>query len=189
MKNEYHKYNDQELCTLVNSGKKNEESLAFSAIYDRYQSMLIAYIRVILENEEQSQDVFQEVFTRLYKAIKSKTDHSNIPGFLVTMARNLCLNIKRNRKNTVPVDEMELAEKPSVSLDDKELLELVMMSLEFLDEKYRSSFMKREFEGLSYSEIAAAEDISVPNAKLRVARAKKMIIGILQPYIKDLSNN
>lgn len=63
------------------------------------------------------------------------------------------------------------------------------MSLEFLGDIYRRSFILREFEGLKYKEIAKKEDISVANAKLRVTRARKKIIKVLKPYIKDINKS
>ena len=47
----------------------------------------------------------------------------------------------------------------------------------------------REFKGMRYKEIAKEASISLPNAKLRVTRARKKIIDILSPYLKDIAEN
>jgi DNA-directed RNA polymerase specialized sigma24 family protein len=46
----------------------------------------------------------------------------------------------------------------------------------------------KEFEGLSYNEIAVIQNINYDNAKRRYLRAKEKLINVLNPYIKELSN-
>jgi RNA polymerase sigma-70 factor (ECF subfamily) len=70
--------------------------------------------------------------------------------------------------------------------EKKELLELIISSLDFLEKKYRVAFIMREFEGLSYREIADKTNITQENAKVRALREKKKISEVLQPYIKDI---
>ena len=68
------------------------------------------------------------------------------------------------------------------------MFSLIVQSLQLLDEKQRTAFVLREFEGLPYEEIAKICDTSLSNAKSRVFRAHKKLIEILQPYLKDLAD-
>lgn len=111
---------------------------------------------------------------------------SNVPGFLITIARNLCLNHKRNRKVTVAIDDFHFPTSESKNYEQKELLDLIARSLELLDYDHREAFVLREYDGLSYEEVAAIVGTSVTNAKSRAFRAKQKIKAILQPYLKDL---
>ncbi|MBI3258157.1 MAG: RNA polymerase sigma factor [Ignavibacteriae bacterium] len=74
----------------------------------------------------------------------------------------------------------------SQSYEQKELLDLIARSLELLSFEYREIFILREYDGLSYEEIAEVTGTTVTNAKTRAFRAKQKVKEILQPYLKDL---
>lgn len=167
---------------------KHHEELGFSELYDRYELMVRAYVRTILRDNLITEDVVQETFIRFYNTLKKGNEFPNVPGFLITVARNICLNSKRKGKYEVTYDNnVELVSNYSKGYENKELLELIIMSTEFIKDKYRRAFMLREFEGMMYKEIAEIESIAIATAKIRVMRAKKMIIKTLKPYIEDMS--
>jgi len=187
MKVNLKKYSDIDLISLMFESKQQEE-LAFSELYDRYESMVRAYVITVVKHTEKTEDVVQETFIRFYNTIKKGNDFPNVPGFLITVARNMCLNKKRQEKHNVPMEEdFEIKSDYSDGYENKELLELIIMSTEFLKDKYRRAFMLKEFEGFKYREIAEIESIALATAKIRVMRARQMIINTLKPYIKDLS--
>lgn len=166
---------------------KQEEELAFSELYDRYESMLRAYVVTITRNNVLTEDIVQETFISFYNTIKNGNEFPNVPGFLIKVARNFCLNNKRKESRYTTLVDYDFASVSSNGYENMELLELVIMSTEFLKDKYRRAFMLKEFDGLKYREIAEIESIAVATAKIRVMRARKMIISTLKPYIKDLS--
>lgn len=167
---------------------KHHEELGFSELYDRYESMVRAYVITIVRNNLITEDVVQETFIRFYNTFKKGNDFPNVPGFLITVARNFCLNRKRKGEYEVIYDNnVELVSDYSNGYENKELLELIIMSTEFLKDKERRAFMLKEFEGMMYKEIAEIESIAIATAKIRVMRAKKMIIKTLKPYIEDMS--
>ncbi len=180
------KHNDLDLISLM-SESKQEEELAFSELYDRYESMLRAYIITIVRDNVLTEDLVQETFITFYNTIKKGNEFPNVPGFLIKVARNLCLNNKRKDNRSTPLGDYDIVAESSGGYENKELLELIIMSTEFLKDKYRRAFMLKEFEGMKYREIAEIESIALPTAKIRVMRARKMIISTLKPYIKDLS--
>lgn len=179
-------YSDQELVTNL-SGSKDEAEKAFKELYDRYSSMVHAYCLRVLSDEEQAEDIFQEVFIKFYQNVKSDAAKTNIPGFLITIARNLCLNYKRDKRTMVPIENLEFMFPESQNYEQKELLDLITHSLELVDDDFREAFVLREYSGLSYKEIAEVTNITLANAKSRVFRAKQQIKTILKPYLKDLS--
>lgn len=187
MSKAFKSYTDAELINLLSDRKK--ESAAFSEIFERYKSLTSAYSKLYVKDHDAAEDIFQESFIRLYKTLKKKKDPQNIPGLLITICRNLSYNLKRDTKIKVAPEDVSLISEDGINFENKELLELVLMAVEFLDEKYRRAFMLREFDGYQHKEIAKVEDITIGNAKLRVRRAKQKIIEILQPYIKDLEKS
>jgi RNA polymerase sigma-70 factor, ECF subfamily len=109
---------------------------------------------------------------------------SNVPGFLLTIARNLCLNAKRDRKPTVTVEDVEAA-LAVPGQEQREFTQLVTMALEMLPDDYREVFVLREYEGLTYAEIADIIDTSLPTVKVRIFRAKQRLRQILTPYLME----
>ena len=186
MTRKYSTYTDEELVKMFGKGNRIAEQ-AFTELYHRYSSIVHAYCLRVLGNEEQAEDIFQETFIKFYKKTNPDAPVINIPGFLITIARNLCLNHKRDHK---PLSSLEGIDIPissaAASIEQKELLELINMSLDLLDFDFRECFVLREYDGLSYKEIADICNTSVNNAKSRVFRAKKKIKEILAPYLEDL---
>ncbi len=186
----YTQYNDEELLKLLR-GKKPEADNAFTEIYKRYAQRVKAYCSVTLNDEDMAADIFQETFIRFYnKAREKKIDVLNVPGLLITTARNLCLNAKRNKKNTVPVDELTgYLEAETNSYEKSELWGLVTMALDLMDEKYKEVFILRELDNFSIKEIAEITGETVACAKSRVFRAHMKLMEILEPYLTDLEES
>ena len=191
----FKKYRDYELMEFLKAGSTNGE-LAFKEIYNRYASTVHAYCMRVFNNPEQSEDVFQETFIRFYQSVtKEKNEDTielpknfNVPGFLITIARNYCLNLKRKEKKEVSVENYDFFEYEHEGYERKELLELIKTALDLLEFDYREAFVLREYSGLSYEEIAESTKTSTANAKARVFRAKLKIKEILKPYLLDLQN-
>ncbi len=179
-------YSDIELAQMLNASRKDAET-AFQELYNRYSSGVHAYCLRVLGDEDAAEDIFQETFIKFYKNVQGNHASKNIQGFLITIARNLCLNFKRDKKNTVEIDKLDFYMHDNQNYEQKELLDLINTALELVEYDYREAFVLREYSGFSYNDIAEACNISVANAKSRVFRAKQKIKEILQPYLKDLS--
>jgi len=177
---------DIELVGILH-GSKLDASEAFQVLYDRYSSIVHAYCVRVIGDEDIADDIFQETFIKFYQKVQPDMINTNIPGFLMRIARNLCLNAKRDKKNTVAIEEAEFYVNSSISYEQKELLDLITRSLDLLEDDYREAFVLREYSGLTYEEIAEVTGTSVGNAKSRVFRAKQKIKSILSPYLKEIS--
>ncbi len=167
-------------------GPKREAEAAFSELYNRYSPRIHAYCLRVVGNYEQAEDIFQETFLRFYKSAQVDRNMTNVPGFLLRIARNLCLNYKRDKRDTVAIDNFHFASKAH-SHEQAEMLDLIAMALELLEVEYREAFVLREYDGLSYKEISQIVGDSVSAVKTRVFRAKQQVRTILSPYLKDLA--
>lgn len=141
----------------------------------------------MLQNREQTEDIFQESFIIFYNHLIEGKQIENVKGYLLSIARNLCLKFFRDKKPTVDFEPDSFSVDESNQYESNEMFGLITKALQLLDDIYREAFILREFDGLSYKEIAEICNTSVTNAKSRVFRAHKQIIDILQPYLKDLA--
>lgn len=187
MKKEFSYYSDSQLLSLLKGNKKNAEK-AFTEIYNRYSPSVKAYCFCILRNKQKAEDVFQETFIKFFNAAVKDYSIENCKALLLTIARNLSLNSKRDNEELISIEELnsEIVEskfKTISNYENSELFEMILSALNILDEKYKEAFILREFDGLQYSEIAELLNTSLTNAKSRVARAKLKLIDILTPYL------
>ncbi len=188
MVKDFETYSDVELF-LIMQKKGDGHQEAFSELYSRHSPRVFAYCRRFLGSEEPARDVFQDTFVRFFKSAESERIMTNVPAFILRIARNLSVNHLRKEKSHLSYEEYMRVEKEDERQDKKELLELIKDAIDTLPEKYREVFVLREYDGLSYMEIADLTDESVANIKVRIYRAKQKLREILTPYIKDLDKS
>jgi len=177
-------YSDAELYEILTSKDKRASDIAFAEIYARHSARLYAYCRKFLGNNQDAEDVFQETFIRFHNNVDKQRAMTNIPAYLLVIARNLCLNHKRNE---VKMASFEDYMYPDV--DDEaslqEVKDLLQMALTKLNDDYREIFILREYDGLDYTEISQILNEPVVNIKVKVHRAKQKIRQILAPYFSE----
>lgn len=178
------KFEDKELITTLINSKKDGDK-AFAEIYDRYSKNIFAYIIKIVNNKEQAEDLFQETFIKFYQNVKFNYRGGTLIGFLITIARNLCLNYKRDKKTAIPLEESEFVRPISDTDENSEYKELVIAALELLDTDLKEVLILRIYDGMRYEDIAEITGTTVGNARLKVFRAKDKLRGILSPYLKE----
>ncbi len=184
----YSEYNDNELVEML-TGAKGDKNMAFLELYNRYSAMVRAYCMCVIQNKDHAEDIFQETFVSFFRNVSEGTEIKNVRAYLIGISRNMTYNYRRNKKITVPVELDMLVTDERSRYEKTELMDIIVRSLSLLDLKYRESFILREFQGLSFKEIADVCDITVSGAKSRVQRAHKKLVKILSPYLKDLSVN
>ncbi len=191
MSEDFSKHSDFELAFIISEKGKNSDN-AFMEFYRRHSVGLNAYCYKILNDRVTAEDVFQETFIKFYENVNPKL-HTNISGFLIKIARNICLNYKRNKKKNVDITEMEflaynLKQYDSQKYENKQLMEFVNTAVDLLEDDYKEALILREYNGFEYNEIAKVMNISEINAKTRVCRAKKKIKDLLKPYLNEITS-
>jgi RNA polymerase sigma-70 factor (ECF subfamily) len=176
---------DTGLFALLHEKRRIAEA-AFQVLYYRHSPRIHAYCRCVFGDNELTNDVFQDTFMKFFEAGLQGREVANVPAYLLMIARNLCLNAKRNMKPTVSLDDVQL---PSIdpSHEQHEMLQLIMMAMDLLDEDAREAFFLREFNDMSYAEIGALLGIREGNARVRVMRARSKVREILAPYMVEFS--
>ena len=159
---------------------------ALSILYRRYSQRIYTYCRKIIGDSTTAEDLLQETFVKVLESGRQQRAIENFPAYLMTIARNLCLSHRaRSKRQFVEVEDFHLSYR-DVPYEQRELLQLIQASLELLPEDYREAFVLREYNGLSYNEIAEVIGESMDVVKVRIFRAKKKLRDILAPYLADL---
>ena len=180
MRTPYLRHTDEELFVLLNKGDKD----AFVELYGRYRARIYAYALRMVGDRERANDVFQETFTRIYQRQDPDRPIQNVSAYVFTTARNICLNAIRDAKPTTEVEEFhQVAFQPNH--ENLELAEMVKTALELLPLHHREAFVLREYDGLSYQEIAEITGSSLATVKIHIFRAKEKLRRILSPYLAE----
>jgi RNA polymerase sigma-70 factor (ECF subfamily) len=183
--NNYGKYNEFELLNSLSKDKIESEA-SFSEIYSRYSQKVFAYCLRVTGDFEEAKDIFQDTFIKFYLSAIEHQAIDTIAGFLIRIARNLCLNIKRNKKIKYSIDDFRLVTNDT-PYEHNEVMNLIATALELLEFDYREVFILRQYQGLNYEEISEITGESVASVKNKAFRAKLKLKSILQPYLEDMS--
>ncbi len=163
---------DAKLIAMARSGNPG----AFETIVDRYQGRLLGFCRQMLGSTEDAEDVLQEVFVNAYRAMLADEREINLRPWLYRIARNRCLN--HLRKPTADAQEsMDMvpaieASSTAERVHNREEFRQLLSDVKKLPETQRSALLLREMDALSYEEIAAAMDTTVPSVKSLLVRAR-----------------
>lgn len=176
---------DQQLVSRVQKGDKR----AFDLLVLKYQYKVHAIVARYINDFEEVNDVVQEAFIKAYRALKNFRGDSQFYTWLYRIAVNTAKNylVARNRRppaTDVDVGDAEFydgsdglkdIDSPEEQLSRDELEVVVDEAIRQLPEDLRTAVTLREFEGLSYEDIANVMDCPVGTVRSRIFRAREAI--------------
>jgi RNA polymerase sigma-70 factor (ECF subfamily) len=173
---------------------------AFETLVERYQNRIVSILFHLVGNLQESEDLCQEAFLRIYRGRKGYRARSKFSTWLFTIANNLALNHlrSRGRNPSVPIagiasdsqavfsigQQLEGREEtPSAQMRQAELADLVREALSVLNEDQKMAVLLNKFEEMSYAEIADVMGRSPAAVKSLLARARNQLREQLEPYL------
>jgi RNA polymerase sigma-70 factor (ECF subfamily) len=153
---------------------------AFAELFDRYHGPLYGFFRRRLASHEcgRAEDLAQETFLVVIRATSRYEPRSLVRTYLYGIALKL-LAEERRRRAKAPAALEASPEPASDDASDKVLW--VRQALEKLDTTDREVLMLREYEQLSYGEIAQLLRVPVNTVRSRLFRARMALKDRLQP--------
>jgi RNA polymerase sigma-70 factor (ECF subfamily) len=143
----------------------------------------------MLQNREEAEDILQETFLRVFKEKERYDPTYAYSTWIYTIALNLCRNeLKRKKKfrffgiDLIKDDRRYAVEGGGNRNCLSSTLEKAIASLPV---KYRTVFLLREVNQLSYEETSESLGIPLGTVKSRVNRARLMLRKKLQPKIEE----
>ena len=85
---------------------KYDNKIAFEKLYNRYRKLVYAIVFSLLKNEQDSEDIVQVVFTKIYSIDKNKLPVKNEACWLYSVAKNETLNFLKKRKEYISLDDI-----------------------------------------------------------------------------------
>ena len=168
---------------------------AFQVLYDLYERPLYLYLIRLVNSESDAQDLFQEVWLRMFRLRGERVSTTKFSGLLFTVARNLALNAIRHRTvlPNVPLadistgwDASDLYQSGRLTLEIQEadMRDMLQKALAQLPIEQREAFILREYNGYSYQEIAGIMHSSEANAKMRAWRARERLRKMISAWME-----
>jgi len=165
-----------------------------AAMSTEYMNGLYGYAMVLTRNHAQAEDLVQETYVRALPAIGRLRADGNIKAWLFKILRNLWLNQLRKRRtypelldagvDESPVNEIVDPRKdPYATYVSNVTAERVQTAIQQLSAEFRETILLREFEDLSYQEIAVLLECPVGTVMSRLARARRKLRVILSPTL------
>ncbi len=163
---------------------RSGDEAAFAQVYQQYKARVYGYCYRLLRNEQDAEDAAQETFLKVMKGIATLEKTESFRSWIFSIARNEAYTILRRTKNTngLESDELWAEETPHEELIGKETRELVRHFLNLLKPEYREVLVLREYEQLSYAEIASVTGDTESSVKSRIFKARKALTEKLKPY-------
>jgi|TARA_B110000858_G_C17798445_1_gene473825 RNA polymerase sigma-70 factor (ECF subfamily) len=176
---------DQQLVVRVQKGDKR----AFDLLVLKYQSRMHAIVGRFVRDSDEVADVVQESFIKAYRALPKFRGESQFYTWLYRIAVNTAKNYLVARSRRPPGSDIDAMDAeyydgsdylkdlgtPENNLFRDELAALIHKTISDLPEDLRTAVTLREFEGLSYDEIATIMDCPVGTVRSRIFRARETI--------------
>jgi RNA polymerase sigma-70 factor (ECF subfamily) len=169
---------DQELIAAILDGSES----AFAQLVERYQDrifrLLGRYCRDQVECEDLAQDVFLKVFRKLHTFQQNSAFYTWLYRIAVNAATDHLSRASHRRLRLVEDDHVldrgsDEDQAPVAPLLAAELAAVTRQIVQTLPEKYRTILILREFEDLSYTEMAAVLQIQLGTVESRLFRARQ----------------
>jgi len=188
---------EDQLIAQARAGNK----AAFSKLVEKYYQMVYGVSYGVLNSHEDARDAAQEVFLKVFHQIIRFEGKSKFKTWLYRIAVNASIDMARKRKpvdslNEVREGEEEGENEPLVRVPDKgpsprdrlakdELREVFRQALDQLTPDHRVVLVLREWEELSYEEIAEMLQIDMGTVMSRIFYGRKKLAEILKVRLKD----
>ncbi|MCQ4725160.1 sigma-70 family RNA polymerase sigma factor [Anaerotignum faecicola] len=177
------------------------DSAAFGELIIRHERFVYNVVYRMLPNKEDAEDISQEVFLKVYKYLGKFDGKASFSTWVYKIAVNTCIDEirKRKGKETLSINaeadgddgvySREYADS-GMNVEEevlsKEGLSEIKRAIDKLSEEHKTIITLRDIEGLSYTEIAEITDCSMGTVKSRLARARKILKGLI---VKEREQN
>jgi len=168
--------NEIELVTRAQSGDRN----AFSELVRTHAQGVLNVIYRMCGDMQIAEDAAQETFIQAWLRLQSYRPHASLRNWLYRIAVNTAIDMLRKEKRILPsaIEDLNLTDSgpgPETLVANSERTEMVQEAILALPDASRAVLVLREFEGLSYQEIAESIDIPVGTVMSRLNYARKLL--------------
>ena len=178
--------NEQRLIQAAKNGDRN----AFGHLYELYFERVYRYVRNLLREHSDAEDVTAEVFTKVMRALPRYSEKGQFTAWLFRIARNETFNYmkKRYRRREMPLlENITIQDDSEAEIEERELLEKTFQAMHYLTDLQREVLTLRFGEDLSIKETAELMGKSTPAVKFLQVSALRALQRQLRTN-EDINN-
>lgn len=165
---------DEQLMLAFQRGSKE----AFSELFGRYREPIYAFFRRRLEDAARAEELAQETFLAVLRAMTRYEPRALFRTYLYGIAfMQLLAERRKNAQQRLAIFDIGSVDPPAA--DDIEAAVALRQAFEKLEPGEREVLMLREYEELSYAEIAALQRVPVNTVRSRLFRARLALRDLL----------
>jgi len=166
---------------------------AVQTLFEEHRTRIYRVCLLYTDSTDDAKDVLQETFLRAYKSVGHFRGESSFTTWLTRIAINICLNLRRDRRNSETMESERLDQvqfempqgrpgNPEEALGYRELRDRIRELVERLPPRERMAFMLKHFEELKIREISELMHISEGTVKSFLHRA---VVTLRQELARD----
>jgi RNA polymerase sigma-70 factor (ECF subfamily) len=177
---------DEELVEACLGG----EASAFDVLVGRWEKKIKGAIYRFVGSEDEAKDLCQEAFLKAYRSLGSFKQEARFSSWLYQIALNLCRDRSRRRRGRtmVSLDEMQdgglaMPERGPSALDllhESDVSRMVAQAVSSLADEQREVIVLKEYQGLTFLEIAQVLDLPISTVKTRLYRGLEQLRSRLE---------
>lgn len=169
------------------------DEVVFQNLWERYNLPVRKFIFDMCGSFEQSEELAQETFVRVFKGLNNFRQETKISTWIFGIAKNVVLESFREKKKQSRNVEIETVEdfatngesaSPENSLIEAEMFGAVFRALEKIEPEQKISFVLRVFHHKSYQEIAEITGFGISKIKIDIFRIRTKLRKQLSFYLK-----
>ena len=168
-------------------GKRNAQNAVIELLWNKVYNYVYGKIR----NEEEAEDVAIETFTKVFTTLKLYNEDFDFTTWVISIAHNTMIDhIRKSPKLNISLDDennlLEILEdqpSPEEYLILKQDNDKLNKAIAKLKDPYQKIIELRYIEDKTYKEIVEELNLTLPNVKVRLLRAKQLLIEIMQNNI------
>ncbi len=191
---DYKTLTDEELILLF----QKEDVRAFNELVNRYKDRLVNFIFRYTGNKEESEDLAQDTFLRLYKSKHLYVEIAKFSTWFYTIALNLTRTYmnKKNKMKTTSISNYYDDEEKDYELTSGYILpddsanaategEIIQNAISSLNPKFREVIILRDIQDLDYEEISKITSLPLGTVKSRINRGRECLKEMLESLHKS----
>ena len=160
----------------------------FQSLYEKYAPAVRRFALFLCGDAMMADDITSDTFLRAWLA-QGRIRELTVKSYLMMIARNVYRDLQRREWRKTELDEQKADSKigAHAHFEQKEEVGAVMAALQELPEIDRTILLMRALDDMPYEEIAAAMEIPVTTAKVKVHRARAKLMEIRNPPREKLA--
>ncbi|MFP9112719.1 RNA polymerase sigma factor [Flavobacterium sp. RHBU_3] len=182
--------NSQRIQQHIEKAKTGDQ-VAFTTLLDFYWNEVYAFMLKRTQNETDTEDIVIETFSKAFDRISTYNPEYAFNTWLISIAKNVHIDMLRKKRSSIFVEITDDEDSSAQNVADssptaedllirEQNLSHLLQCIRHLKPQYQEVIQLRYFQELSYQEIASQLNEPLNNVKVKILRAKKLLLEILK---------